>query len=46
MNPVPVMQLVELIRGMATSDETFVLVTELAQKMGKTTVESVTCRGL
>lgn len=39
MNPVPVMQLVELIRGMATSDETYALVNELAQTMGKTTVE-------
>jgi 3-hydroxybutyryl-CoA dehydrogenase len=39
MNPVPVMKLVELIRGLATSDETFAIVTEIAQKMGKTTVE-------
>lgn len=39
MNPVPVMKLVELIRGLATSDETFAMVSEVAQKMGKTTVE-------
>ena len=38
MNPVPLMQLVELIRGMATSDETYALTKELAEKMGKTTV--------
>ena len=39
MNPVPVMKLVELIRGLATSDETFATVTAVAVKMGKTTVE-------
>ena len=39
MNPVPVMKLVEVIRGLATTDETFDLVCGLAQKMGKTTVE-------
>ena len=39
MNPVPVMKLVELIRGLATSDETYSAVNELAQAMGKTTVE-------
>ena len=39
MNPVPVMKLVELIRGLATSDETYNAVDELAQAMGKTTVE-------
>jgi 3-hydroxybutyryl-CoA dehydrogenase len=36
MNPVPVMQLVELIRGLATDDETFASVRDLAEKMGKT----------
>lgn len=36
MNPVPVMQLVELIRGLATDDATFAAVKELAEKMGKT----------
>ena len=40
MNPVPVMKLVELIRGLATSDETFAAVEAAAQKMGKTTVEA------
>ncbi len=40
MNPVPVMQLVELIRGLATSDETFAAVQGVAQRMGKTTVVS------
>jgi len=38
MNPVPVMKLVELIRGLATSDETYAEVNALAEKMGKTTV--------
>ncbi len=38
-NPVPLMRLVEVIRGFATSDETVAVTTELAQKMGKTTVE-------
>jgi 3-hydroxybutyryl-CoA dehydrogenase len=36
MNPVPVMKLVELIRGLATSDETYKTVHELALKLGKT----------
>jgi 3-hydroxybutyryl-CoA dehydrogenase len=40
MNPVPVMQLVELIRGAATSDETYQKTRSLAEKMGKTTVVS------
>jgi 3-hydroxybutyryl-CoA dehydrogenase len=40
MNPVPVMQLVELIRGAATSDETYQRTRALAEKMGKTTVVS------
>jgi 3-hydroxybutyryl-CoA dehydrogenase len=38
MNPVPLMQLVEVIRGLATSDDCFNLTVELAQKMGKTPV--------
>lgn len=38
MNPVPVMKLVELIRGLATSDETFEDTEELAKKLGKTPV--------
>ena len=40
MNPVPVMQLVELIRGAATSDATFETTRSLAQSMGKTVVTS------
>lgn len=39
MNPVPVMKLVELIRGLATSDEVYQSVYDLAVKMGKTAVE-------
>ena len=38
-NPVPLMRLVEVIRGYATSDETIRVTTDLAQRMGKTTVE-------
>jgi 3-hydroxybutyryl-CoA dehydrogenase len=40
MNPVPVMQLVEIIRGLQTSQETFDTVKSLALKMGKTPVEA------
>ncbi|PPR63949.1 MAG: putative 3-hydroxybutyryl-CoA dehydrogenase [Alphaproteobacteria bacterium MarineAlpha4_Bin2] len=36
MNPVPMMELVELIRGLATSNETFKKARELAKKLGKT----------
>src|SRR5690349_11838619 len=39
MNPVPVMQLVEIIRGLATSDETTHTVVSLAKTLGKTPVE-------
>jgi len=39
MNPVPVMQLVEVIRGLATSDETTRSVVELSEQMGKVPVE-------
>lgn len=38
-NPVPLMKLVEVIRGFSTSDETIAVTTELAKKMGKITVE-------
>ena len=38
-NPVPVMKLVEVIRGLATSQETFELVRDLAVKLEKTPVE-------
>ena len=39
MNPVPVMKLVEIIRGLATSDATTQHVTELARRLAKTPVE-------
>ena len=38
-NPVPVMALVEVIRGLATSDETFAAVRDLAVRLGKTPIE-------
>ncbi len=40
MNPVPIMALVEIIRGAATSDETYATTRAMAEKMGKTTVVS------
>ena len=40
MNPVPLMTLVEIIRGYATSQETMHTVTELSRKLGKTPVEA------
>ena len=40
MNPVPVMRLVEVIRGLATSDETFQTTWELSEKFGKTPAEA------
>jgi len=40
MNPVPVMKLVEVIRALRTSDETFKLTWALAARMGKTPAES------
>ena len=39
MNPVPVMKLVEIIRGLATSDETYEAVAQMTAKLGKTGVE-------
>jgi 3-hydroxybutyryl-CoA dehydrogenase len=39
MNPVPVMTLVEVIRGIATSDDTYQRVESLAKQMGKTAIE-------
>jgi 3-hydroxybutyryl-CoA dehydrogenase len=38
-NPVPVMTLVEIVRGLATSNESFQMVRELATRLGKTPVE-------
>ena len=39
MNPVPIMKLVEIIRGLATSNETFSTVKQFAEQLGKTAVE-------
>jgi 3-hydroxybutyryl-CoA dehydrogenase len=39
MNPVPVMKLIEVIRGIATSDETYERVLKLAEKLGKTALD-------
>ncbi|MGI8639857.1 MAG: 3-hydroxybutyryl-CoA dehydrogenase [Pyrinomonadaceae bacterium] len=38
-NPVPLMKLVEIIRGIATSDETYAKVKDLSEKLGKVPVE-------
>ncbi len=40
MNPVPVMKLVEIVRGLPTSDETFAITSELAERFGKTTISA------
>jgi 3-hydroxybutyryl-CoA dehydrogenase len=40
LNPVPVLQVVEVIRGMETSGETAAVTHELAKRLGKTTVEA------
>ena len=40
MNPVPMMELIELIRGLATDDDTFNASKTLAEKLGKTTATS------
>ena len=40
MNPVPLMKLVEVIKGIATSDQTFKLTWELSEKFGKTPAEA------
>jgi 3-hydroxybutyryl-CoA dehydrogenase len=39
MNPVPVMKLVEIIRGYSTSDETYATIKNLAEQLGKVPVE-------
>lgn len=39
MNPVPIMKLVEIVRGYSTSDQTFTTVKELSQKLDKVPVE-------
>ena len=40
MNPPVVMQLVEIVRGLATADETYTAINGLARKMGKTTIQA------
>ncbi|MGB3543444.1 3-hydroxyacyl-CoA dehydrogenase family protein, partial [Rubrivirga sp.] len=44
-NPVPVMKLVEVVRGLATSDETYEAVRELSEGLGKTPVEVTDAAG-
>lgn len=39
MNPVPVMKLIEVIRGIQTSDETYETIADMSRKLGKTSVE-------
>jgi 3-hydroxybutyryl-CoA dehydrogenase len=39
MNPVPVMKLIEVIRGIATSDETYEQIRELSERLGKTALD-------
>ena len=39
MNPVPVMKLVEVIRGIQTNDETYEKIAQMAEELGKTSVE-------
>jgi 3-hydroxybutyryl-CoA dehydrogenase len=38
-NPVPLMTLVEIIRGLATSDQTYATIRDLSKQLGKTPVE-------
>ncbi|MCL6430070.1 MAG: 3-hydroxybutyryl-CoA dehydrogenase [Anaerolineae bacterium] len=38
MNPVPLMQLVEVVRGLATSDETVAVIVDVSRRLGKTPV--------
>jgi 3-hydroxybutyryl-CoA dehydrogenase len=40
MNPVPVMKLIEIIRGLGTTDDTFKIIWNLAVKLGKTPAEA------
>lgn len=44
-NPVPVMKLVEVIRGYATSDDTVAVIKDLTAKMGKTAIEVLEAPG-
>lgn len=45
MNPVPIMKLVEIIRGLPTDDDTYETTVALAQDMGKTVITSKDCAG-
>lgn len=45
MNPVPIMKLVEIIRGLPTDDETYATTVALSEKMGKTVITSKDCAG-
>lgn len=45
MNPVPVMKLVEIIRGLQTADPIYEATVTLARKLGKTTITSKDCPG-
>jgi len=45
MNPVPVMKLVEIIRGLQTSDAVYETTVAMARKLGKTTITSKDCPG-
>jgi 3-hydroxybutyryl-CoA dehydrogenase len=44
-NPVPLMKLLEVVRGLATSDETTAVVTEVGKRMGKVPVEAMDSPG-
>jgi len=44
-NPAPVMRLIEVVRGALTSDETFKLTVELAERLGKTPIEAMDVPG-
>ncbi len=41
MNPLPIMKLVEIIRGIQTKDEVYQVIHELSEKMGKIPVEVI-----
>ena len=45
MNPVPLMKLVEIIRGLQTSDAVYETTVAMARKLGKTTITSKDCPG-
>jgi 3-hydroxybutyryl-CoA dehydrogenase len=45
MNPAPVMKLVEIVRGLATSDETYAAAQALVQRLGKVAITAQDCPG-